>query len=94
MIKVNNGAIADFQTVGTITPESYQKQVSYGLIRDLDLLTSVQFDINVRAIIFLSQAAVAHMGDGGRIINISSIAGRQGNPGSTGQQLLSHTGGS
>jgi len=54
-------------------------------MRDGQLIVSSQFDINVRAVIFLSQAAVAHMGDGGRIINISSIAGRQANPGTTGK---------
>ncbi|KIM19654.1 hypothetical protein M408DRAFT_330866 [Serendipita vermifera MAFF 305830] len=66
-ILVNNGGVVDFQEVGAITPESYQKI----------------FDINVRAIIFLSQAAVAHMEEGGRIINVSSTAARQGNPSST-----------
>jgi len=41
------------------------------------------FDVNVRAIIFLSQAVVPYMGDGGRIINLSSTAARQGNPTAT-----------
>ncbi|KIM26287.1 hypothetical protein M408DRAFT_313669 [Serendipita vermifera MAFF 305830] len=54
------------EAVGSITTESYQKT----------------FDVNVRAVIFLSQAVVAHMGDGGRIINVSSTTARQGNPGS------------
>ncbi|KAG8818993.1 hypothetical protein FRC17_010637 [Serendipita sp. 399] len=66
-ILVNNGGVVDFAPIGDITVESYQKI----------------FDINVRAIIFLSQAAVAHMGEGGRIINISSIASRLGSPAST-----------
>jgi 3-oxoacyl-[acyl-carrier protein] reductase len=39
------------------------------------------FDVNVRAIIFLSQAVVPYMSEGGRIINVSSTAARQGNPG-------------
>ncbi|KIM24484.1 hypothetical protein M408DRAFT_26952 [Serendipita vermifera MAFF 305830] len=63
-ILVNNTGIIDFQAVGSITLESYQRI----------------FDINLRAPIFLSQAAVAHMGDGGRIINVSGTAAREGNP--------------
>ncbi|KIM19639.1 hypothetical protein M408DRAFT_31050 [Serendipita vermifera MAFF 305830] len=63
-ILVNNGGVIELQGVGSITLESYQKI----------------FDINVRAVIFLSQAAVAHMGDGGRTINVSSTAARQGTP--------------
>ncbi|KIM24483.1 hypothetical protein M408DRAFT_75810 [Serendipita vermifera MAFF 305830] len=59
-ILVNNTGVIDYQTVGTITPESYQRI----------------FDINTRAPIFLSQAAVAHMGDGGRIINVSGTPAR------------------
>ncbi|KIM26289.1 hypothetical protein M408DRAFT_194844 [Serendipita vermifera MAFF 305830] len=64
-ILVNNGGVAEVQPIGTIIPEAYQRI----------------FDINVRATIFLSQAAVGHMSDGGRIINISSIAAQQANPG-------------
>ncbi|KAG8752988.1 hypothetical protein FRC14_006533 [Serendipita sp. 396] len=66
-ILVNNGAVVQFETIGNITVESYNQT----------------FDVNVRAIIFLSQAAVAHMGKGGRIINVSSTTARQGLPTST-----------
>ncbi|KIM31325.1 hypothetical protein M408DRAFT_64775 [Serendipita vermifera MAFF 305830] len=66
-ILVNNAGAGDGQAVGRITLENYQKI----------------FDINVRAVIFLSQAAVAHMGDGGRIINISTAIARGGFPGTT-----------
>jgi 3-oxoacyl-[acyl-carrier protein] reductase len=66
-ILVNNGGVVEFQPIGTITPETYQKI----------------FDINVRAIVFLSQAVVSHMGEGGRIINVSSAVSTTGFPGST-----------
>ncbi|KAG8813071.1 hypothetical protein FRC18_002692 [Serendipita sp. 400] len=66
-ILVNNAGVGEFAPIGSITLESYQRI----------------FDINVRSVIFLSQAAAAHMGQGGRIINISSIAARLGNPTST-----------
>ncbi|KAG8817065.1 hypothetical protein FRC17_000059 [Serendipita sp. 399] len=66
-ILVNNAAVGEFLPIGAITPESYHRI----------------YDINVRSVIFLSQAAVPHMAEGGRIINISSIAARQGNPAST-----------
>ncbi|KAG8819026.1 hypothetical protein FRC17_010627, partial [Serendipita sp. 399] len=66
-ILVNNSAIVQFEDIGNITMENYTQT----------------FDVNVRAIIFLSQAAVAHMGKGGRIINISSTTARQGLPTST-----------
>ncbi|KAG8804505.1 hypothetical protein FRC16_007914 [Serendipita sp. 398] len=66
-ILVNNGGVGEFAPIGSITPESYQRI----------------FDINVRSVIFLSQAAAAHMGQGGRIINISSIVARLGSPTST-----------
>lgn len=66
-ILVNNAGVAGFGAIGQITPEHYQNI----------------FDVNVRAIIFLSQAAVAHMGDGGRIINVSSVVARSAFPAST-----------
>ncbi|KAG8759473.1 hypothetical protein FRC14_005854 [Serendipita sp. 396] len=66
-ILVNNGGVVDFAPIGDISLESYQKI----------------FDINVRAIVFLSQAVVAYMGKEGRIINVSSVAARLGAPGTT-----------
>ncbi|KAG8820530.1 hypothetical protein FRB91_000547 [Serendipita sp. 411] len=63
-ILVNNSGISQLAKIGDITPESY----------------SQIFDINVRAIIFLSQAVVAHMPNGGRIINVSSTLARMGYP--------------
>ncbi|KAF9691455.1 hypothetical protein EKO04_010855 [Ascochyta lentis] len=35
-------------------------------------------DVNVRAVIFMTQAFVRHMGHGGRIVNLSSISARGG----------------
>ncbi|KAG8813807.1 hypothetical protein FRC17_001413 [Serendipita sp. 399] len=63
-ILVNNSGVIELAAIGEITPESYCSM----------------FNINVRAIIFLSQAAVPHMGKGGRIINVSSTLARMGYP--------------
>ncbi|KIM30436.1 hypothetical protein M408DRAFT_328034 [Serendipita vermifera MAFF 305830] len=66
-ILMNNGGVLDDQNIGQITDEVYQKT----------------FNVNVRAVIFLSQAVVPYMGDGGRIINVSSISARLAFPGDT-----------
>lgn len=50
-----------------------------------------QFDVNVRGVIFMSQAVVPHMKDGGRIINLSSIVARLAMPGSTGEHTKNPT---
>ncbi|PVG01783.1 putative short-chain type dehydrogenase/reductase [Serendipita vermifera] len=60
-ILVNNGAVLEFGNIGNITPESFSRI----------------YEVNVRGTIFLSQAVIPHMGDGGRIINVSSVAARQ-----------------
>ncbi len=54
----------------------------------MSFLNQLQFDVNVRGVIFLSQAVVPHMKDGGRIINLSSIVARLAMPGSTGMKTL------
>jgi D-sorbitol dehydrogenase (acceptor) len=64
-ILVNNAAVFDMAPVLDVTRASY------------DLL----FDVNVKGLFFTLQAVAAHMvnrGGGGKIINISSQAGRRG----------------
>ena len=60
MKKVNNAAFGDWTATEAITPERY----------------SLVMDTNVRAPIFLVQAALPYIPRGGRIINISSFATR------------------
>ncbi len=59
-VLVNNAGVYEFLPLETITPEHFHKQ----------------FDLNVLGLLLTTQEAVKHMGSGGSIINISSIAGR------------------
>jgi 3-oxoacyl-[acyl-carrier protein] reductase len=58
-ILVNNAGIYEFQPLGTVTPEHFHKQ----------------FDLNVLGLILTTQEAVKLIGEGGSIINISSVVG-------------------
>jgi 3-oxoacyl-[acyl-carrier protein] reductase len=55
-ILVDNSGIYEFAPVDAITEEYFHKQ----------------FNINVLGLLLVTQASVKHMGDGGRIINMSS----------------------
>ena len=66
-ILVNNAAIFDMAPIAEITEDSYDKV----------------FAVNVKGLLFTLQAAAAQMikqGRGGKIINMSSQAGRRGEP--------------
>jgi len=66
-VLVNNAAIFDMAPLLEITEESYDKQ----------------FAINVKGLLFTLQAAAARMvkqGQGGKIVNFASQAGRRGEP--------------
>ena len=63
-ILVNNAGVTAEATLQDITPE---------------LFASV-FDVNVRAVLLMSQAVQPHLRKPGRIINISSVGGRGGFP--------------
>jgi NAD(P)-dependent dehydrogenase (short-subunit alcohol dehydrogenase family) len=56
-----------------------------GVIGDVATTTEADFDrvfaINVKALLFVTQRAVARLRDGGRIINISSMVGHNAYPG-------------
>jgi len=56
-VLVNNAGVYDVKSLEEITEEHYHQI----------------FDINVLGLLFTSQAAAAHLGEGGSIINISSI---------------------
>src|SRR5215471_6755789 len=58
-ILVNNAGIYEFAPLGTVTPEHFHRQ----------------FDLNVLGLILATQEAVKYIGEGGSIINISSIVG-------------------
>jgi 3-oxoacyl-[acyl-carrier protein] reductase len=66
-ILVNNAAIAQFLPLAAVTPEHFDNQ----------------FAINVRGLLFATQAAVKVMADGGRIINITSGAAEAAGPGAS-----------
>ena len=66
-ILVNNAGIYNFAPLEEITPELFHKM----------------FDLNVLGLLLTTQEAVKHMGaEGGSIVNIGSVAGRAGFPGS------------
>ncbi len=56
-ILVNNAGVYEFAPLEAITPEHFHKQ----------------FDLNVLGLLLATQEAVKHMGEGGSIINISSV---------------------
>ncbi|KAK0628093.1 Dehydrogenase OXI1 [Lasiodiplodia hormozganensis] len=66
-ILVNNAGVEFTKPLGEITVEGY---------------TNV-FDVNVRSVIFMTQAVLPHLRSPGRIINIGSVLGRIGHPGSS-----------
>ncbi|KAI4178651.1 MAG: hypothetical protein L6R41_008293 [Letrouitia leprolyta] len=61
-ILVNNAGIGFPKPFDKITPEDF----------------SSMFDVNFRAVLFMTQAVVPHLGPRGRIINIGSIGARTG----------------
>ena len=61
-ILVNNAGAGDNRPLEEVTLDSYTKLM----------------DINVRAVIFMTQAVLPHIPRGGRIINLSSISARGG----------------
>jgi 3-oxoacyl-[acyl-carrier protein] reductase len=67
-ILVNNAGLYEFLPLDGITEEHFHKH----------------FDLNVLGLLLTTQEAVKHFGDkGGSIINLSSVVGRNGLPGSS-----------
>ena len=66
-ILVNNAGIYEFAPLGTVTPEHFHRQ----------------FNLNVLGLILASQEAVKIIGEGGSIINISSVVGPMPFPGAS-----------
>ncbi len=55
-----------------------------GKLVDTDFQTLVRnFEVNVQGVYETTRAAIPHLRDGGRIINIGSVAGLKGSPGSS-----------
>lgn len=61
-ILVNNAGLGDNRPLEDVTLESYNKLM----------------DINVRAVLFMTQAVLPYIPRGGRIVNLSSISARGG----------------
>jgi 3-oxoacyl-[acyl-carrier protein] reductase len=60
-VLVNNSGVYDFAPIESITEEQYDKQ----------------FNINVRGLLLVTQAAVKHLGEGASIINVGSLVSRR-----------------
>lgn len=56
-ILVNNSGVYEFASIGEVSEEHYRRI----------------FDVNVLGLLLVSQAAAKHLGEGGRIVNISSV---------------------
>lgn len=63
-ILVNNAGVADPSTLEDMTEEVFDRQ----------------FDVNVKGLTFVTQAASPRLNDGGRIVNLSSVVTRVGFP--------------
>src|SRR2546425_9644591 len=63
-ILVNNAGIYEFLPLENVTPEHFHKQ----------------FNLNVLGLLLATQEAVKHMGPGGSIINIGSVAASSAPP--------------
>ena len=59
-VLVNNSGIYEFAPIEAITEEHYDKQ----------------FNVNVRGLLLVTQAAVKHLGEGASIINLGSLVSR------------------
>jgi NAD(P)-dependent dehydrogenase (short-subunit alcohol dehydrogenase family) len=64
-ILVNSSGVAEYANLEDTTEEHFDRA----------------FDLNVRAMVFTVQHAIRHMGQGGAIVLIGSIAGGMANPG-------------
>jgi 3-oxoacyl-[acyl-carrier protein] reductase len=63
-VLVNNAGVYEFTPVEQVTPEHFHKQ----------------FDLNVLGLLLTTQEALKHLGAGGSIINISSVAATKAVP--------------
>lgn len=85
--------VSDRQQIGEVTPRVFADTghidvlinnagvLKPSLLQDLDEKTwDTHFDVNVKGVLMMCQAIVPHMRErkSGRVINIASIAGRQG----------------
>lgn len=61
-VLVNNAGVQIGKPLKDITPDNY----------------SFIYDVNVRAVIFMTQAVLPHLRSPGRIINVSSVGAREG----------------
>ena len=66
-VLVNNAGVYEFAPLEGITAENFNKQ----------------FGLNVLGLILTTQEAVKHFGDGGSVVNISSVVGKLALPGAT-----------
>ncbi|NNH65824.1 MULTISPECIES: glucose 1-dehydrogenase [Rhizobium] len=65
-VLVNNSGVYEFAPIGDVTEEHYRRM----------------FDVNVLGVLLTTQAAAKHLGEGGSVINISSVVTSLGLPAS------------
>ncbi|MBY5446471.1 glucose 1-dehydrogenase [Rhizobium leguminosarum] len=65
-VLVNNSGVYEFAPIGEVTEEQYRRM----------------FDVNVLGVLLTTQAAAKHLGEGGSVINISSVVTSLGLPAS------------
>lgn len=65
-VLVNNSGVYEFAPIGEVTEEHYRRM----------------FDVNVLGVLLTTQAAAKHLGEGGSVINISSVVTSLGLPAS------------
>ncbi|WP_017963328.1 glucose 1-dehydrogenase [Rhizobium leguminosarum] len=65
-VLVNNSGVYEFAPIGDVTEEHYRRM----------------FDVNVPGVLLTTQAAAKHLGEGGSVINISSVVTSLGLPAS------------
>ncbi|MBX4957088.1 glucose 1-dehydrogenase [Rhizobium lentis] len=65
-VLVNNSGVYEFSPIGEVTEEHYRRM----------------FDVNVLGVLLTTQAATRHLGEGGSVINISSVVTSLGLPNS------------
>jgi 3-oxoacyl-[acyl-carrier protein] reductase len=66
-VLVNNAGVYEFAPLEEITAENFNKQ----------------FGLNVLGLVLATQEAMKHFGDGGSVVNISSVVGKLAIPGAT-----------
>lgn len=79
---INSSSDSDKSSSNTLKIDIIVNNAGYDVVRTLGEITPADFaavyDVNVRGVIFLTQALLPHLNANGRIINMSSVGARGG----------------